>query len=227
MQQIKTNSMFALLTAAAILTLSSCHHGDAPNVPPVTTPVDSTTIAIDTAHWTYFGVNSMTYAAPTLGKFEFLADGVKATAESYRLGAFLLTNYAYNLNNRTIKVAWKGRDGGSFCGYVFSFADTTGVIYNASTNDRHFEDVNLLSTRSVESGSVVIAENTWYYTTIVTGNGTYTLSTASGNYASAGGTVIENRTGNFTRSRGRLSLRAGDPFGGTGASVQIHELSIR
>ncbi|RYZ18338.1 MAG: hypothetical protein EOO16_22720 [Chitinophagaceae bacterium] len=211
-----------------LLSLAACQpHDHTPPQPVVTTPVDSSSVAMDTAHWTYFGVQSVAYVAPTAGKFEYTSEGVKATAENYRLGAFLLTRLPYTLTYRTIKVAWKPRDGGSFCNYMFSFADSTGTIYEPVTDLRNFEDLNNLSTRNVVGNSVVISSDLWYYTTIVTGNGTYTLSTATGNYSGSGGTVIENRSGSFTRNRGRISLRAGDPFGGSVASVVIHELSIR
>ncbi|RYY89826.1 MAG: hypothetical protein EOO15_05040 [Chitinophagaceae bacterium] len=215
--------------AALVLTLAACHHNDddvAPQ-PPVTSPVDSSSIAIDTAHWTFFGAQTVAYSAPVPGKFEFTAEGVKGRGETNRYGCFLLTNYAYDLNNRTIKMSWKPQDGGDFCAYVFSFADTTGTIYNPIGNIRLFEDLNNLTTRNAIPNSVVIQSGVWYYTTITTSNGTYTLTTATGNYSGSGGTVVETRSGNFTRSRGRVSLRVGDPFAGVLASVVIHELSIR
>ncbi|RYY38392.1 MAG: hypothetical protein EOO08_14850 [Chitinophagaceae bacterium] len=216
--------------AALALALASCHHNDdipAPATPVVTSPVDSSTVAIDTAHWTYFGAQSSAYSAPVPGKFEFNSEGVKAYAESYRYGAFLLTNQAYTTANRTIKIAWKPVDGGAFSDHIFSFADSTGMIYNANSSYRGFEDLNNLTTQSSYNNSVIITSGVWYYTTIVTTGNHYVITTATGNYASSNGSVVETRTGTFTRTRARIALRNGDPFGGTASSITIHELNIR
>jgi hypothetical protein len=231
----KTHFIPALFSV--VLLFSACKKNNDtdsnPTTPtaPTTNPTTTDSVVVITSNasnWRYFGTQTERYHAVTNGMFEVTSEGVKAYGQAARYGGFLVTSDSFNLNNKTVYMKWKGNDGGQFTTFVMAAVYPDSLVYSGTSNTRNFKDINNLSSPTSYNGSVVISNDTWYYTTLRVTNGGYYLSTtASGNYDILGGNIIESRAGYIPRGKVRISMRVGDPYAGTGAYVIVNELKIK
>jgi hypothetical protein len=212
----RSAAVLAFAFVLLIQSLTSCTKKCDPEHPPAN---DSVVVQMNESSWDCFRVFSQKYTAPAPGKFEFTAEGVKGFGEQYRHGCFLITTGHWDINNRTLYMKWKGNDGGQFCGFVVS------LVYNGGVTN--YKDLNLTSSPTSYEGSIIVSNDTWYYTSVKVTNGQYTTKTATGNYAENGGTVIENRSGTLEMTEGHISLRNGDPYAGAASYVVVNELKIK
>ncbi|WP_130472683.1 flagellin [Candidatus Magnetaquicoccus inordinatus] len=150
-----------------------------------------------------------------------VADGICANAPSYRDSAALFTNDKYDLSSGgDAYFQWKAHGNNQF------------DIFNVGVSPNNYLDSNSViagsfSTHHSYNGSLVIQDDTWYYTRIhIDSIGNYTSTTATSNYDNSGGSVIKSYTGSVAswNSVGQsVSLFAihNDAYAGVNASMTL------
>lgn len=224
-----------LVLLAATLGMSACRvvEDDLPQVqqpaptpppaPATANPTDSTEVPIDSSHWRHFNLRSRSFEAPAPGRFEFGSNGVEGYNDAAGYGSILATTFHYSLNNRTIRLIWRCYDGGTLSHYAVALADSSGLLFD---NAARFTDLTNMATRTAYGSTALIWNNTWYYTTLTTQNGQYTLSTAANDFTENGGYPVDRRSGTLPYLRGRIVLRSDQP-GSSRCQVLVNRLSIR
>jgi len=215
--------LWALWLGFLISNFSSCSKDcDDTPTPATNNPI---VVSLTAGAWDYYGSSSTRYYSPATGVFEFSSDGVKGYGETYRHGGYIVTRDNFDLNNKTLYMKWKTHNGGAFCTYAISLVYSSYIYSDAGVHN--FVDFNWCSSPTVYSTTVLINNNTWYYTTVNVTNGQYITKTATSNYADNGGAVVENRTNSISNTKGRISLCAGDAYASTAAYFVVGELIVK
>lgn len=103
-------------------------------------------------------------------------DGITFTCVGGRNGNRLMTNDVFDFSGKTINVKWKFDKTGGFNRCRLAILGTT-IHFSVPTS---------------------FTSNAWYYSTlIVNADRTYSFKTASGDYASNGGSVVTNLSGSY------------------------------
>lgn len=227
--------MHSFLVCAPFLSLfvSSCTKKEV--VTETVTVTNTTTVqvrAVDTVfsmnakNWNAFSYQTLALIDSGAATYQTTSEGIKITGQAYRLGTRLQTKTEFGLHNKAVYMKWKASGGGQFAGFV------PQLKYDILSNDGlpaiQGVDFDFFSVGNTSNGSVLIQNNTWYYTRIAPVGGTdnYIITTATGGYSNQGGNVFSTKTIPVYTKSGYLAFRIGDPFGGTGASAVLGECKI-
>jgi len=197
-------------------------------------PKTTITVPMDTLHWKLIQFNTLTNASyyptdPT--KFFKSPEGVKGYCSVTRQEFGLTTAETFDLAGRTVYFKWKTSGAGQFS-TVALFISRDGLIVPdnqfSNTPDRLPYYMTNLSTTTTFNGSLLIAEDTWYYSRIAVSGGNYTCTTSTSDYDDKGGTVVETKSGPLLNSAiGTIGIYDLDPYAGTSCFKVAGELIIK
>ena len=185
-----------------------------------------TTFVMNASSWNCFSYQTLNLIDPGRTKYFTTAQGVKFMGQAHRLGTRIQTKTDLNFCNKVVYFKWKGFGSGQYAGFV------PQIKYDPFSNDGspaiQGVDLGIFTVNTTFGGSVLIQENTWYYTRIVpiSGSDNYHVITATGNYNNAGGTTISTTTIPIYRKNGYIAFRIGDPYGSTSAFGVLGECKI-
>lgn len=185
-----------------------------------------TTFIMDVSAWNLFEYSNLTFLSSGPTTYTNTTEGIKFFGQSYRYGSRLQVKNEVAFRDKTMLFKWKANGAGQFCNIVLT------VKYIPTSNDAYPElqgvDVASFSTNNVYNGSIIIQHDTWYYTRITAQNGTYNYMavTATGNYDSKGGTVVNTKSVTLPTTHGYPSIRIGDPYAGSAAYGILGECKI-
>jgi hypothetical protein len=159
------------------------------------------------------------------GEWEETPEGIRVYGAGYRLGhQGVRTKNNYNFTDSETFIKWKAHGGasgeyGAFWVFLMSdydpeTAETSGLVRGGYfTTDHSYKN------------SVVISEDTWYYTRInVNPDDSYTTVTATGNYDTGGGTSVYDDTGTYQNAgNGKIVVIFNDNYGGTETYLVVGE----
>ena len=166
----------------------------------------------------------LTTIAPTLanwnrvssGAWTETAEGLQVNGSGSRLPNAITSRDVYDLTGASVYIKWKPHGNANYMS-----AGPAINPFNVSAGP--------FTTHHSWAGSLVLTEDTWYYTRFqFTGNTTWAAVTCTGNYTDAGGTVFfttSQPTGALASwvSSANLTLQFSDNYGGTGAYVVLGE----
>ncbi|RYY63681.1 MAG: hypothetical protein EOO12_11665, partial [Chitinophagaceae bacterium] len=175
-------SQFSFLALTCCLLTAGCRvvpdeYPGLPIPPPPPATADSTQVPNDSAHWRHYDLGRGAFETPSPGHFEFESDGVHGYNSSPGFGSILSTAETYALDNREIRVTWMCNDAGNSSDFALALADSSGLLYDPANSQPLYTDLNKLSTRSAYSGGTEVRNNVWYFSSIRSNGGQYTVST--------------------------------------------------
>lgn len=185
-----------------------------------------TTFTMDVNSWNFYSYNTFTSASPGPSTYFSTEEGIRFLGQAFRRGSRLQTKKEVGFKDKKIYFKWKGFGGGQFAAFVAQ------VKYDPLSNDGipsiQGVDFTNISVGNSYNSSVVVSENVWYYTTIrsIIGTDNFEVTTASGNYATKGGMVIQSNIVPVYTKSGYLSIRMGDNFAGTNSYGILAECKI-
>jgi hypothetical protein len=171
-----------------------------------------TTLTITAKSWDAFSFQTLALIDSGSTTYSTTPEGIKFHGQAYRRGARLQTKTALPFDGKSLYYKWKGNGDGQFAGFVVQ------IKYDPFSNDNtpaiQGVDLNLLTSTSSYNGSIIIQEDTWYYTRItpVSGTNNFKVTTSTGNYNNMGGVVIETAIIPIYTKHGYLAFRIGDNF---------------
>jgi hypothetical protein len=214
---------FAFTLTIFLLSFSSCSK-KCDILPPTPVVCGDTTLPMELSGWNCYSYSSLRFRIPGAGVFEKTTEGLKAFGESYRYGARIQTKEDFCLKNKTVYMKWKVNGANAFS------ATAAQIKYNPLANEGipavEGADFCNLTTSNVFNGSVLISNDTWYYTRIKLSNNSAATYTAAANYDNAGGNIIQQSTTAVNTQAGYIGIRLGDPYGGNQAYIILSECKI-
>jgi hypothetical protein len=185
-----------------------------------------TTFLMASTNWNAFNFVNSSLMTPGPTTYSTTAEGVKFVGQAYRNGARLQTKNEIRFTNKVIYYKWKVNGGGMF-------TDIAPLIkYDPLSLDGNpaVQGVKLdhFSVQTTFNGTVLVQNDTWYYTRVVPVAGTdnYTVKTATGNYDNNGGTVISTKTVPIYTKSGYIALSFADAYAGTNAYAILGECKV-
>ncbi len=169
------------------------------------------------------------------------SQGMVFSNTGYREGMQSLTRECFDMRNATIYIKWKangprGRYMGCGVGVGWPYINsrsTTGIYCPASAGWTTPSHGSWFSTDHSWEGSLVVEDNTWYFTRIsISADRTARAVTSTGNYDDQGGTVFYSFSFDVSEedwsrlSCAGISATFVDNYGGTQSSVTIGEARI-
>jgi hypothetical protein len=185
-----------------------------------------TTFLMNAKNWSCYSYLTLNLVDSGTTTYSTTSDGIKFMGQAYRYGARAQIKSEVGFVNKVVYFKWKAYGAGLFAVYV------PEIKYDALSNDGtpaiQGVDLGAFSVNGTSGGSIVIQENTWYYTRLVPNAGldTYQVITCSGNYSNMGGAVIANTTIPIYTKSGYIALRMGDCYGSTSAYGILSECKI-
>ncbi|MGK5093334.1 hypothetical protein WDW89_15155 [Deltaproteobacteria bacterium TL4] len=132
---------------------------------------------------------------------------------------------AYNLSNSDFFVKWKASGIGQFAYFGMNIYANATAPTSVGTG---------FTTHNSYGGSVVITENTFYYTHFkINSNKTYSAVTSTSNYDSNGGTIIYSNTNTLTETdwdsikNGLIGVSIWDNYAGSATYMIVSEVLIK
>ncbi len=198
----------------------------------VKTITDTLNYAVDTnfvmksGNWGYFSFSTLSTVQSSTATYFNQNDTLVALGQGYRLGGRLQTMKEFNINGKVVYYKWKVLSGGQFAAIV------PQLKYDPNTTDNippvQNVDFVTLSTHNSYNGSVLIQDNTWYFTRIaaVVGTNNYECTTSINNYSNLNGTTISTQSVPVYTKSGYIAIRMGDCYSGAGASFMLAECKI-
>ena len=194
------------------------------------TPVTANSIAIPLTadSWDLFGW-------PGFGQPDFIAtmtqapDGIQFSGSGYRSTSVLSSKAQWDLTNATVYLKWQANGGGSFMAISPAFYPQNEYEYESSAYYG-----GSFSTGNQWGGTIVISENTWYYSRITFDAGWWSRVTATQNYDNQGGTIVQSypASGPFSPTdlaalqHAHLGLELVDMYAGTSAWAKVGEALV-
>lgn len=183
-------------------------------------PVVTEGISLNFTNWHCFTEPGV-LLNPASGVYESVTEGLKIYGHSYRGNERLVPvpTLHYPIMDKTIYVKWKANGGGGFMGVGFT-------LYTDSASwGLPFGIMNLTTDHSY-NGSIVITNDTWYYTRIVLTTSSCIVNTATGNFDNSGGTVIETQSSSINNTYAVFSFGLWDAYNSTSAYLVLAEAKI-
>ncbi|WP_162176212.1 FG-GAP-like repeat-containing protein [Candidatus Magnetobacterium casense] len=176
----------------------------------------STTIPLTPANWNEY----KEWVFDSTGNMSVTSDGLQFNGYGYRVGAELASKSTFNFIGSETYIKWKAHGAGYMGAGI--------LLWNTSPPTKAIS-IGSMTTHHSWEGSVVISDDTWYYTRIkVNSDNTYQSVTATGNYDNNGGTVFLTVPGTITNQsdfqNGAISALLGDNYGGTASYVTLGEV---
>lgn len=174
--------------------------------------------------WIYFSYASSSYRDAGSGVFEQIGGGLKFFGSGYRQGAAMHTTTRIDLRGATLYLKWQAHGAGSYMGLL------PEVVYGTAPT---YSNAVPLASRSMTThhsyqGSLVVADDTWYYTRASFGSGSVSGATALGTYDDRGGAIIDNfgQSTSVDLSSVQPILLMNDNYGGTSAFMILGEVRV-
>ncbi len=189
-------------------------------------PSKDTAFLMDVGSWNVFSYSTLALVSPSPTTYITNAEGIKMFGQAYRLGVRLQTKAEVGFTNKTIYYKWKGNGGGGFADVV------PQIKYDPFSNDGippiQGVDFSEFTFVNVFKNSSLIQNDIWYYTTAkhLIGSDNYLVTTCTGNYNNKGGTTVKSESFPVYTKHGYISIRIGDPYGGTNACLVVAECKI-
>ncbi|MGB4771478.1 MAG: hypothetical protein WBP58_08465 [Chitinophagaceae bacterium] len=208
-----------LLTLLIVCTISSCSKEDSPKEADIV-------LGMNTNTWDYFSYKTLTTVPTGSTTFFSTNDTLVGLGQAARLGGRFQTKKQHDITGKVLYYKWKVSSGGQFTAIV------PQLKYDPTTTDGlpPVQNVDLMSHSTLNSfnGSILVSENTWYYTRIAAQSETnnFVCTTATGNYSSKGGSVVATVNTTVYTKCGFLAIRMGDCFAGINAKFMLAECKI-
>lgn len=185
-----------------------------------------TVLTMNTSTWDYFSYKTLATVPSGATTYFNLNDTLTGLGQASRLGGRFQTKTQYDISGKVLYMKWKVSSGGQFAAIV------PQIKYDPTTTDGlpPIQNVDLMYHSTVNSfnGSILVLENTWYYTRIVTQaeSNNVVCTTATGNYSNQGGTVIGSSNTTVYTKCGYLAIRMGDCYAGINAKFMLAECKV-
>jgi len=186
-------------------------------------PTDSDTNDVSPTLSPAMDINS--WIKVNTGEWEQTDEGVKVWGAGHRFPhQGLLSKDIFNFMDSETLVKWKANGGSGnyaqFGAYLMGDYDIETGGYSTAARAGFF------TTDHSWNNSLVINENTWYYTRFtVNADGTYTTATSTGNYDINGGALLYESTDYFENAdSGSILVLFNDNYGGTETNVLVGEV---
>lgn len=183
-----------------------------------------TVFAMDVANWNFFNYPGFLPSGPTT--YTNTAEGIKFFPQLPRAGVRLQVKNEVGFKDKSILFKWKANGGGQFTDIVI------GLKYDPTTGDGtppiQGIDLQSYTLQNSLSGSILVQNDTWYYTRIAAqkGSDNFQVITATGGYDNNGGTQIASKSIAIYTKHGYPAIRLGDPFAGANAYCVLGECKI-
>ena len=183
----------------------------------------SITIPTQISNWILYGENTQTFLNPGAGVYEQVGDSIKFFGQAYRKGSRLSTKDDFCVKNTTLYIKWKAFTAGQFTNLNIDL-----YYHKDASAPEAFQRMDLTNFTAISSynGSTIAAQNTWYYTRVRFLDGTFTSVTATGNYDSNGGSVVETLNKSIQLHAGWISFLNGDAYGGSSTWGMLAECKL-
>ena len=150
------------------------------------------------------------------GIWEETGDGIRVYGRGYRQGNALTSKVHFNFQNTEIFIQWKVNGNGQYSCFGVGLFGAYNLFFG--------------TTHHSYGGSILLSENTWYFTRIrINEDKTYEAVTTTNNYDNLGGTSFEIKTGALNSYWHRLNntvfdIRLWDNYGSKDAYIEIKEI---
>jgi len=177
---------------------------------------------LDTNNWIFYSYNDTSYLPPDSGRFEQTNQGLTFYGTGYRKGSYIhytpFDKYPIN-ENTVIYYKWLAH-GPSGYYMAVGCALMTDTTSTALKTTHYTTDHSYL-------GSVVVNDDTWYFTKIEFDNDSVYLTTSTGNYIDQGGTLFNQQNTFLDTSYYGIRFFIHDNYGDTNAYVKLADFKIQ